>query len=63
MGLFNFRGSSSARIVNRLHYRTHTSGVQDLPSSKRRARGPVMAAKKGSGSMNPQIGSVIGIFN
>lgn len=50
MGLFNFRGSSSARIVNRLHYRTHTSGVQDLPSSKRRARGPVMAAKKGSGT-------------
>ncbi|KAL2938458.1 Isoleucine--tRNA ligase chloroplastic/mitochondrial [Bienertia sinuspersici] len=44
VGLFNFRGSSSVRLP----YCTHTSGMQDLPSSKRRSRGPVMAAKKGS---------------
>ncbi|KAL2938457.1 Isoleucine--tRNA ligase chloroplastic/mitochondrial [Bienertia sinuspersici] len=44
VGLFNFSGSSSVRLP----YCTHTSGIQDLPSSKRRSRGPVMAAKKGS---------------
>lgn len=49
VGLFNFRGSSAVRITNRSLCCTRTSGVQDLPSSKRRSRGPVMAAKKGSG--------------
>ena len=49
--LFNIRGSSAVRIANRFSYCTRTSGVQDLPSSKRRSRGPVMAAKKGSGGM------------
>ncbi|KNA16599.1 hypothetical protein SOVF_087650 [Spinacia oleracea] len=49
VGLFNFRGSSAVKIANRLTYCTRTSGVHDLPSSKRRSRGPVMAAKKGSG--------------
>lgn len=52
MGLFNFRGSSAVKIANRLTYCTRTSGVHDLPSSKRRSRGPVMAAKKGSGGMH-----------
>ena len=51
VGLFNFSGSSSIKVANRLHYCTRTSGVQDLPSSKRRSRGPVMAAKKGVGGM------------
>ncbi|XP_021853380.1 isoleucine--tRNA ligase, chloroplastic/mitochondrial isoform X2 [Spinacia oleracea] len=48
VGLFNFRGSSAVKIANRLTYCTRTSGVHDLPSSKRRSRGPVMAAKKGT---------------
>jgi len=48
VGLFNFRVGSNVRLSNRLAYCTGVN-VQDSPSSKRRSRGPVMAAKKSSG--------------
>lgn len=48
MGLSKFRGGSNIRLSNRLAYCTGVN-VQDSPSSKRRSRGPVMAAKKSSG--------------
>ncbi|KAH9605152.1 hypothetical protein KSS87_019895 [Heliosperma pusillum] len=46
-GLLNFRATSCVTTANRLLYCTRTS-AHDPPSSKRRSRGPVMAAKKGN---------------
>jgi len=48
VGFFNFRGGSNVRLSNRLAYCTGVN-AQDSLSSKRRSRGPVMAAKKSSG--------------
>ncbi|KAM6545173.1 hypothetical protein CsatB_025909 [Cannabis sativa] len=45
--LFHLKGSSSTKVFtlfNTTNYSTYSS--EDFPSSKRRARGPVMAAKK-----------------
>ncbi|KAK9699626.1 hypothetical protein RND81_08G185500 [Saponaria officinalis] len=45
-GLLNFRSSPCVRTASR--YYCARASVQDPPSSKRRSRGPVMAAKKGN---------------
>ncbi|KAG6582211.1 Isoleucine--tRNA ligase, chloroplastic/mitochondrial, partial [Cucurbita argyrosperma subsp. sororia] len=51
---FRFRGSSSAKVFMFLSVTRYSTYLNDefLPSSKRRARGPVMAAKKASKETN-----------
>lgn len=51
---FCFRGSSSAKVFTFLSVTRYSTYLNDeyLPSSKRRSRGPVMAAKKASKETN-----------
>ncbi|PRQ39187.1 putative isoleucine--tRNA ligase [Rosa chinensis] len=58
VGLFYFRGRSSAKefsLFNITHYSTHSSD-EFASSSKRRSRGPVMAAKKAAEGGKQQDG-------